>query len=98
MAPNEPIEAKDVPITNPLGVQSVYANDFGLGLTLTDVRLIFAEVGSDPTTNKGSKILRANVVVPLLGAEALANHILQSLEQHRKNLQAMQNAQPAAKV
>jgi hypothetical protein len=97
MAPNaKPTEAKDVPLTNPLGIQSIYANDFGLGFTFTDIRLIFNELGADVVGGVPSKILKANIVVPLAGAEALAKHILASLEQHNKNLQVMQNAKPAA--
>jgi hypothetical protein len=92
----QPTLAQDVQLTNPLGVQSVYANDFGIGFTLTDVRLIFNELGAEVVDGKPSKILRANVVVPLVAAEMFAHALLKTLEVHKKNLQAMQTAQPAA--
>jgi len=71
----------------------------GRTLTVTDMRLIFAEVGIDVTGNAPIKTLKANIVVPLQGGEALARQILAALdqhkaaiEQHKKSLQA--NATP----
>jgi len=92
----KPIMASDIPLTNPQGIESVYANEVGLGFTLTDVRLIFAEVGADATSGKGSKFLRANVVIPLAVADAFAQGLLASLQTHKKNLQAMQDANKQA--
>ena len=82
--------AIDVPLTNPLEVLSTYANDVGVAFTMTDVRLMFAEVG--PTTgdfSTGQKILKANVVIPLQQAAALAQWMLGALEQHRKDIEAV---------
>jgi hypothetical protein len=98
LSAEKPTLAQDVPLANPLGVQSVYANDFGLGFTLTDVRLIFNELGAEVVGGKPSKILRANVVVPLVGAEMLAHALLKALELHKKNSQAMQSTQPTAQA
>ncbi len=94
----KPIQSKDIPISDPLGVVSVYANDFGLALTNTDMRIIFAELGANLTNNVPTKILKANIVVPLSGAEALARQMLSSIELHKKTLEAMQNAQQPAKA
>ncbi len=92
----KPVESKDIPFSNPLGVVSVYANEFGMGFTLTDVRLIFAEVGVDIANNAPNKILKANIVVPLQGAEAMARQLLSTIEQYKKTLEALQHGkQPA---
>lgn len=93
----KPIESKDIPFSNPLGVVSVYANEFGMGFTLTDVRLIFAEVGADLANNTPNKIVKANIVVPLQGAEALARQMLSGIEQYKKTLEALQHAKQPAK-
>lgn len=92
----KPVESKNVPLTNPNNIQSVYANDFGIGFTLTDVRLIFTELGADVVTTP-SKVLKANVIIPLAGAEALARGILAQLELHKNNIQALQASQNAKK-
>lgn len=92
-----PMNSKDIQLGNPQGIASVYANEFGLILTLTDVRLIFAEVGIDAEKNAPSKVLKANVVIPLQGAEALARHMLSSIDQHKKHLKAVQDAEQATK-
>jgi hypothetical protein len=96
-AAGKPINSKDVPFTNPLGILSVYANEFGVGFTVTDARLIFAEVGADITSNTATKVLKANVVIPLQGAEALARQILAGIEQHKKNLEALRHGEQPAK-
>lgn len=90
------VSTQDIDLTNPYGVASVYSNDFGMGLTLTDVRLLFAEIGAE--AGQPSKILRANVVVPLQLAEVIAQAILQQVGLHRKTLaEAIKNAESAPK-
>lgn len=92
----ETIQATDIELTNPNGVQSVYANDFGLGLTLTDARFLFVEVGAEAGTP--SKILKANVVMPLQMAEAVAKTVLDALHRHRDTVaQALKDAKSAEK-
>jgi hypothetical protein len=88
------VEAKDVSLSNPLGVPSTYANDVALSQTMTDLRLIFNEIGPEliGDGNKPTKVLKANVVVPFQLAEALANGIIASLQQHKANLEALANA------
>ncbi len=93
----KPVEAKDIPITNPLGIGSVYANDFGLAFTSSDIRFIFSEVGADITSNTPSKILKANVVVPLMAGEAFAQQVLALIEQHKKNLEALMHGKEPGK-
>jgi hypothetical protein len=93
---SEPIGAQTVAITNPLGVQSVYANDFGLGFTLTDARLIFAELGNDLESSKPTKIVKANVVIPIQALEAIARAMLAALEQFQKLQEKLQATQAAA--
>jgi len=88
----KPIDAKNIPISNPLGVQSVYANDFGYGFTLTDVRLIFNEIGADAASNAPSKVLKANIVLPVQGAEFFAKALTAAIEEYKKNIQALQTA------
>jgi len=92
------VEAKDIQVSDPQHVQSIYANDFGFSLTNTDVRLIFTEVGPNLTDGKAQKIVKANIVIPFQLADALAQSIGPAIAQHRKALQSMQNAKPISKA
>jgi hypothetical protein len=93
------VNSRSVGITNPLAIQSMYANDFGIGFTITDVRLVFAELGLDLVSGVPTKILKANILLPLHGAEALANSLLEAVKAHKKDLknltEAVANAQTA---
>jgi hypothetical protein len=97
------IQAKDVVLTNPLGVSSTYANDIGIAMTLTDVRLLFSEVGPDVsevsgTAAKAVKVLKANVIIPLQMAEAVARGLLASVATHKKATEAASNAKQSSKA
>lgn len=86
-----PIQATEIPVTNPYSVLSVYSNSIGVAFTRTDVRLFFTEVGQKFSGGKEPEpenILRANVVVPLEQAMALSQWLQVAIEQQVKTLQA----------
>src|SRR5271165_2333719 len=79
------ISSRSVGVTNPLAIQSLYANDFGLGFTITDVRLVFAELGLDLVSGVPTKVLKANILLPLHAAEGLASSLLEAIQEHKKD-------------
>jgi len=85
----KPTDASQIAASNPLDVQSQYANFFGFGFTSTDVRLIFAEVGADVVSNRPSKILKGNIVLPLHSAAFLATSLAAAIEEHQKSLRSL---------
>jgi hypothetical protein len=98
--PGIAIEAKDVPLTNPLGILSTYANDVGVSMTLSDFRILFNEVGPQIAgdAGKGEKILKANVVIPIQMAEALAHGMLAAIQGHKKIVEVRANVEQPQKT
>lgn len=90
------INANDIPVSNPHAVESTYANNSGVGITLTDIRLIFTEVGqgfSGSTTPAPVNVLKANVVIPPAQAEALIQALTIALQQQQTQLLAFRQQQ-----
>lgn len=78
----EPINVATMPLTNPQGVSTIYANNVGLAATLMDFTLIFCETGQLPG-EKGlqpKNELRAAVTLPMPAAAALIQILAEYLK------------------
>lgn len=82
-------------------ITSVYANNVGIGSTMTDIRLIFTEVGQEfPEMGALSpdpvSIIKANIVIPPAQAVALIQGlttVLQQLQAHQRAQEELAKAQ-----
>jgi hypothetical protein len=82
----------DIPVTNPSGIQSVYANNATLLASSNDIRIVFGEIFMDRVNGKPEQQLRANVVMTIAQAQALAHALIGTVENSIK-LQADNEAQ-----
>jgi hypothetical protein len=76
------VNVASLPIQNPNGVASVYANNAGLSMTPWDMRFIFTEIiieGPQPRSE-----LRASVVMTPSHAKALAGSLSKYLAAYEK--------------
>lgn len=86
----KPINVADIPVTNPHGVQPIYANSIGLAATLMDFTLLFLETGQlpgekGPTTRNE---LKAAVTLPMPAAGALIQVLNQYLTQNKAQMES----------
>jgi hypothetical protein len=89
-----PVSAKQLPVTNPDNVATVYANNIGISATMLDFTLYFVETGQLPG-EKGlipNNKLKSAVTLPLATAMALT----QALNSMLKNAKEMSEKQQAA--
>lgn len=73
--------SQGLPVTNPDEVRSTYANSVGTSATGNDVRLIFTELGANPTGPEPEHILKALVVVPISMARQMIGLLETVLDQ-----------------
>lgn len=89
-------------VTNPDVVKSVYANNVGIGATLTDAQLIFTQIGQG--SSETGKLRTENRVVsivtlPILQAEQMVRMLQGMLAAHKENTEAfMKKAQEQTAV
>src|SRR5690242_5274160 len=88
---------QDVPITNPLGLKSVYANHVGVSGTMTDLTIYFLEVGQVPGSGGPDRHqeIKSIVTIPIIMAQGLIQALSQGLQLQQKAAgQALAQAQP----
>jgi hypothetical protein len=95
------VSANDIPVSNPNGIESTYANNIGVGTTMTDVRLLFTEVGQEFSAEGSaqpspSNVLKANVVIPPAQAGALMQALSIALQQQQAHVAEQQKMIQAA--
>jgi hypothetical protein len=95
-----PISANDIPVSNPKGIESTYANNVGVGTTLTDVRIVFTEIGQGFSAVQPSptNVLKANVVIPPAQAKTLIETLSIALQQQQAHMAEQQKMIQAARA
>lgn len=94
------VHAAQMPVENPDGLRSVYANSFGVGATMTDFTMYYTQVGQIPGTKgaQPSQELKAVVTIPISMAPSLLQAVQQVIENHKAAIsQAKLAGKPSGK-
>ena len=84
------MRSEDIPVTNPHGISSVYANNIGVSATMLDFTIFFVETGQIPGENGSipKNELKSAVTMPMPSAMAIMESLKQMLQSNADQVNA----------